>query len=251
MLSVVQSGGLAGESKLERLKPGETQMVTFGNELDVENGRSQRTGDTEFTGLTYGNGVVSIASKTPTERTFEVRNRSGRDRSVWIALELGPEEEVLGEVRREIDRHRGWTWVVLSANDGTAEQVVVTERVGTDHVAAEGVSAETWRTWAEADLADGTVLATAAALREKRDAVEVQIAELDREVARARTELEGLRKTLGVSDSAPVARRAGAIEAELRKRQARRSALEADVDALLQRLVVTLEPLEQASSDAG
>ncbi len=233
VLSVLQSGGLAGEAELERLKPDEVQMVTFGNELDVDLEGHTTDTDSAPTGLSLvreahedlavevSSARLELTSETRDTHQYTIRNRSGRDRNVWVGLELSPTENVQGDVRNEIDPHTGWTWAVLDVPAGTGERTVVTAEPTTDSLDPALIRAHQWREWATQDLADAKMLAAAADVAERIEAIDVERSTLSQERSRVQSQLSGLRQSLSAAEGsdaiAPLARRAGSVESELRK----------------------------------
>ena len=232
VLSVLQSGGLAGEAQLERLKPDEVQMVTFGNELDVDLDRHTTNSSSAHTGLQLvrdahedraveiSSARLHIESETRDTHVYTIRNRSGRDRSVWVGLELGPQQDVEGAVRSEIDPHTGWTWAVLDVPNGTDDHEVVTVQPQKQVLDPAAVPAHHWREWAEQSLADADMLESAAEAAERIEAVVLEQTLLGQQRARVEAQLSGLRQSLSAAEGsdaiAPLARRAAQVESELR-----------------------------------
>jgi len=247
VLSVLQSGGLAGEAQLERLKPGETQLVSFGNELDLDIALDSDSGERQITGLKLLHKRLQLQLTLPTHHNIELRNRSGRERDVWVALSLGPTEELIGDLRTEIDPHRGWTWVVLPTEPGEHQTHLTSERQSRSSLSPEEVAPQTWRDWAEQELADPAALLSAAELREELDRIHGIRTALNAERSRAEAELTGLRETLTAtngSDAAhPVVRRATVIESELRRLDSKLADLETRREEAVDKLHRALAPL--------
>ncbi|MCB9679302.1 MAG: hypothetical protein H6737_29630 [Alphaproteobacteria bacterium] len=255
VVTVLQSGGLAGEARLERLKPDETQMVTFGNELDVDLDRTSARNPARPDELVFAKDRVTVREVVPTVHTFAVRNRSGRSRDLWLGLALSPSEEVQGELRTEIDPHSGWTWVVLPFDAGSTDQVVTSQTTSRRSFAPAEVAAATWRDWAERELADAGVLRNAAKIREAIDGIDAEIAGIAAERTRARTELDGLRASLtaaeGSDGTQPLTRRAATVESEVRKLDEREATLRETRDRKAAEITALLKPLADATADAG
>lgn len=245
VVTVVQQGGLAGESQLERLKPGEEQMLAFANELDVELTRQASVSVSETERVIYRDRYLEITESTPTVHDVTVENRSQVGKRVWMSLSLGPTEDVAGEWRTEVDRHSGVTYVALRGPAGESRHQVRTERRSTVRTAPEAIDAETYRAWAAAGLGDADRLTQAADAREELAGLQARSQALEAEIGRAGAQLQGLRTSLKATEGdggGPLARRAAAVEQEVRKLTARRA-------VLIDRRARTLEALHVALTD--
>ncbi len=92
-------GGFAGESALDRLKPGERRFVRFGADLDVNvttvPEKARPTIDATER-LTFGGGVLLEHFRRTTDTTYVFENRSGHARAVYLTLPLGNNAKVTG-----------------------------------------------------------------------------------------------------------------------------------------------------------
>jgi hypothetical protein len=99
-------GGFAGESSLDRLKPGERRFVRFGLDLDVnvetEPEKGKPTVDATER-LTYQNGKLLEHFRRTTDATYVFENRSGRARAVYLTLPLGTNAQVTGADEMDFD----------------------------------------------------------------------------------------------------------------------------------------------------
>ena len=99
-------GGFAGESSLDRLKPGERRFVRFGLDLDVnvktEPEKGKPTVDATER-LTYQNGMLLEHFRRTTDATYVFENRSGRARAVYLTLPLGTNAQVTGADEMDFD----------------------------------------------------------------------------------------------------------------------------------------------------
>jgi hypothetical protein len=248
VLSVLEAGGLAGETSLERLKPGETQMLQFGNELDVDLSWTVDAEETMPTKLEVDGGLITVTETSASVTTVALRNRSGRARSVWLGLALSPEAEVTGGVRTEIDPHRGWTYAILPAPTGSSEPTVRTE-ANTERSMEPGQASEyEYRRWAELGLADPGTLTRAADRRALLAKSEVELTELQADRTRAQAELVGLRDSLraaeGSDGTGALTRRAASVEAESRRLDERVAEVEARLAEHRTALVDVLRALD-------
>ena len=98
-ISFFADGGFAGESALDRLKPGERRFVRFGADLDVtvealpEKGKPT-TDATER--LTFAEGTLVEHFLRTTDTMYRFENRSGRPRAIYLTLPLGTNAKVTG-----------------------------------------------------------------------------------------------------------------------------------------------------------
>lgn len=101
-----RDGGFAGESALDRLKPGERRFISFGQELDVE--------VTEKEGATFKDEIKRVSSSNDqleehflrtTEHRLTLENRSTQARAVFITLSLGKNASITGADELDYDTH--------------------------------------------------------------------------------------------------------------------------------------------------
>lgn len=252
VVSVVEAGGLAGEAELERLKPEETQMLLIGNELDVDLVRSRSSDEAKWTSFRYRNRRVELGSVTRTQQNLSFRNRSGRSRATWVALRLGPNEQVEGGVRTEIDPHHGWTWAVLDVAAGEATQSVAWNARSRWNRAPEELSADQYRSLAESEVGPSDRLLAAADQIERIEEARAAVAELQAQKKRAEDQLDGLRSDLeaaaGGEGTTALGRRAGSVETEIRRLEDRKAAGNERIDELVEELhaVFAIEDLALA-----
>jgi hypothetical protein len=98
-ISFFADGGFAGESGLDRLKPGERRFVRFGTDLDVTvqtlPEKAKPTVDATER-LTFGSGALVVHFRRTTDTTYLYENRNGRARTVYLTLPLGTNARVTG-----------------------------------------------------------------------------------------------------------------------------------------------------------
>ena len=240
VLTVVRQKGLEGEAQLQRLKPTETQMVTIGRELDVALRHTSERLPEADADLRYEGGQVRVDRVSATQHRFEVRNRSGRRRDVWVGLSITG--DVRQDRRTELDRHTGDTYVVVEAPAGSHDDEVTVDLRTTKRLAPADVTTAQWEAWREAGVADDEVLSDLVDLASDRDRLDERLAEVTASRARAEEQLQGLRQSLAAaeSDAGPLTRQAGAVEKEVRRlaeRQAELQGVRAEADrAVVRRL---------------
>ncbi|MHB8872478.1 MAG: hypothetical protein ACYC8T_02210 [Myxococcaceae bacterium] len=89
-------GGFAGESALDRLKPGEKRIVQYGADLDLELTHELRSSSEEVKRLTFRGDALIEHFLRSSELFYSLENRSGRSRKVWLGLTLNANAKVTG-----------------------------------------------------------------------------------------------------------------------------------------------------------
>ena len=89
-IAVFADGGFAGESALARLKPGERRFITYGMDLDVELRRVDGRATEEPKRLVWEKAARRLEEHylRTSDFTYAIENRSGRPRSVILAMSL-------------------------------------------------------------------------------------------------------------------------------------------------------------------
>ncbi|MCO4745065.1 MAG: hypothetical protein KC912_09770 [Proteobacteria bacterium] len=240
VVSVLEAGGLAGEARLQRLKPDETQMLLIGNELDLEVDRSSTQDPFAYSQFSFRGGQVRLEGEQTHHSEFVVHNRSGRERSVWFAMELGPRAEVNKDVRTEIDPHRGWTYAIFDASAGDSTSAVAWSERSVQHHAAESLAADTYLELGESGVAEAVLMRAAAKQRDAIDDARAAQQEHEARRQRAESQLQGLRADLeaaaGGDGTTSLARRSAAVESELRQLAERDAAVQAEIDEAIAEL---------------
>ncbi len=105
-ISFFADGGFAGESALDRLKPGERRFIRFGVDLDVNVKTLPEKGKPTVDAterVTYGGGVLIEHFRRTTDTTYLFENRSGHARAVYLTLPLGADAKVSGADEVDFD----------------------------------------------------------------------------------------------------------------------------------------------------
>lgn len=89
-------GRFAGESGLDRLKPGERRFITHGIDLDVDASASVSNLTDKVQRLTFSQGNLIEHYLRTTDTTWHVENRSGLPRAVYVTLGIGRNATVTG-----------------------------------------------------------------------------------------------------------------------------------------------------------
>jgi hypothetical protein len=102
-LSVFAEGGFSGEATLDRLKPGERRIVQFGADLDVELSTVPGVATEEVKRLAFRGDALEEHYLRKTQVSYQLENRSGLPRSVYVALALNPNATLHGADRTDFD----------------------------------------------------------------------------------------------------------------------------------------------------
>src|SRR5581483_10057566 len=102
-IAFFEDGGFAGESGLDRLKPGERRFVEYGADLDVELAAEPRAARDDPKRLTFQNDVLLEHFIKHTGIRYTVENRSGRERAVYLVLAVVQNAQVTGADALDFD----------------------------------------------------------------------------------------------------------------------------------------------------
>jgi hypothetical protein len=91
-------GGFAGESSLARVKPGERRFITYGQDLDVELRSVDSRATEEARRLVWEKAARRLEEHylRTSDFTYAIENRSGRPRSVMLAMSLDHNATLIG-----------------------------------------------------------------------------------------------------------------------------------------------------------
>jgi hypothetical protein len=137
------SGGFAGESALDRLKPGERRFVRFGVDLDVSAdvfAAKGRPPVEAFERLTYREGTLFEHFRRTTYTVYSLGNGGAHARAVYISLHVGANATVTGADAVDFDSAAGSALAVVN--------VAPKARIEREVVATEGLTSS----WAVENL---------------------------------------------------------------------------------------------------
>lgn len=103
VVSFFADGGFVGESALHRLKPKERQFVLFGSEQDVDLDRHEELVEDRIIDVRADDGKAEADRVRETKHTLTVHNRSGRARTVYVALDVPRNARIAGEATLDFD----------------------------------------------------------------------------------------------------------------------------------------------------
>ncbi len=199
-IAVFADGGFAGESGLDRLKPQESRLVSFGAELDVEVNQLDDaiTDDTQLYSI-QGDSLLEHYIRSHALR-YEVVNRNGSPRSVYLELPFVNNATVHGADALEYDTQAGRAIAVfeVEARKQRAVGLQVTEGLSRPRLLTS-LTALQLRELAKprkVPAAQRAILVEAARLLEQAQANQAAASAAERELRQLESDLPGLRTNL-------------------------------------------------------
>jgi hypothetical protein len=257
-ISLFGDGGFAGESGLDRLKPGERRFLRFGTDLDVEaivvpsKGAPRRQVSERLTYESPGTLLVHYLQTSDTTYSFE--NRSGRPRAVYLALHLDRNAKVTGADAVDFDASTSTPAAVVhvDAKAKIEREIVSVEGLTRRMPVASLTAEELAKIAASTELAaSDRILAVEAlsgqkeleATRHAKKQADGDLAAIEKELARLREDTKALGSDRGAPPPAEFVKRLLAAEdrhATLRKRM---DALDLEEKARAERVNASLSKL--------
>ncbi len=114
-LAVFGSGGFAGETLLDRLKPGERRFLQVGNDLDAEVSAKQSDRKEESKRLTFAKDRLEEHFLATSKLGWELENRGGAARTFYVGLAADRNATVTGTDRVDFDEATSRPVVVFDA----------------------------------------------------------------------------------------------------------------------------------------
>lgn len=254
-LAVFADGGLAGETTLDRLKPGEKRFVQYGVDLDVEVStvRSQRKDEPQR--MVFVDGTVEEHFLRRTDALYKMENRSGLARTLHLPIKVQPNAQVQGADRLDFDpqAHHAIAIFELGAQSRSERPLSTTEglveRRQVEHLTAAWLL--TLSTTASLPAAERATLAEAAT-RQKEiedaakdlDKTRTELKKTEKEVERLREHLKAMAHdaNAGAAQS-PIVKRVLDTEDRLTAQQKKIEGIEAEQEKRREVIRKTLERL--------
>jgi hypothetical protein len=128
-IAVFGAGGFAGESSLDRLKPGERRFLQVGNDLDAEVVAKTSDRKEESKRITFNRDKLEEHFLATTSHAWELENRGGSGRTFYVGLSADRNAKVTGTDRVDFDEVTSKPIVVFDspAKSKNARTFVVTE----------------------------------------------------------------------------------------------------------------------------
>jgi hypothetical protein len=114
-LAVFGAGGFAGETMLDRLKPGERRFLQVGNDLDAEVATKDSDRKEESKRLTFARDRLEEHFLATSNLTWELENRGGSARTFYVGLGADRNAKVTGTDRVDFDEVTSKPIVVFDA----------------------------------------------------------------------------------------------------------------------------------------
>jgi len=96
-------GGFAGESSIDRLKPGERRFIDYGADMDLTIERKGITSVEQAKRASFSNDTFQEDFLRTTDWTYEFDNRSGRAKNVQASIAIKPNATVTGADKLDYD----------------------------------------------------------------------------------------------------------------------------------------------------
>ncbi len=247
-------GGFAGESALDRMKPGERRFLQFGADLDVELHTTPKGTTSQTKRVTFANDHVIEHFIRTTDATFGLENRSGRPRAIYVALHIDRNAKITGADDLDFDLQSSTPVAVfrLAQRQRVEKPVTIVEGLTRAMTLASLTSARLGEIAASPDLAaaDKTIVVEAIAklkeLEESQRALKVareELAAVDKELARLREDVKALGGERGAAGAAGVGAQQGPFVTRLLAAEDKHTAVKKRIDLLDEEVKVRSERL--------
>jgi hypothetical protein len=199
-LAVFAAGGFAGETALDRLKPGERRFVQFGNELDAEVSEKKVTAVEVSKRLTFDKDRFEEHFLRTSKITYELENRAATARAFYVGLLMDRNAVITGTDGVDFDEANAHPVAVfrLKAKDKPSRTFDVTE--GLSRVTAfEAITEKQLReiaAHASLPAAELAIATEAAARMKEAAAAEKSVEGVQKEIQAINTDVERFREHL-------------------------------------------------------
>jgi hypothetical protein len=200
VIAFFADGGFAGESALDRLRPGERRFLTFGNDLDVDVSRKNVKSSDASQKVLFSHGALEEHYLRTVKSDYVVKNDSGRARHVVIAFHIANNAKIEGFDRVDFDAERNLPLGVvdLAPKKNLSRAVTTTEGLVTRTPSDQLETTKLDRLSHEAALSpfEQKVLAEAAGRAKPHEAAKETKRLAHEEVQKAEGELARLKENL-------------------------------------------------------
>jgi hypothetical protein len=254
-VAVFADGGFAGESTLDRLKPGQRRFIQFGADLDVEVQAHDRKEQSETRRVTFDHDVLDEHFLRTTTTTLDVESRAGRPRQVHIELRLSKNASVTGADSLDFDTQSGRPVVVFKLEPSSKISRTLTSVEGlARHTGFDALTAERLTALAaepavpapeRALLRDAAQRQTEReASKKAEDGARAELTSLDRDIERLREHLKAMGGEKGAAERNPFITRILATEDKLTAARKRLEGLEREQKARAEAVRAALAKLK-------
>ena len=241
-MTIYSDGLLAGESAIERLKPGERRFLEYGSDLDVSLSSVKSQTRDEPQRVTFDRDTLEEHFLRRTDALYRLENRSGQARTLYLSLDIGANARVQGADRLDFNTESNKAIAVFELAAGSRLERAMSMLAGrqSGHRLASLTTTRLTELSATQSLpAPERAILGEAALRQRE--LEVAKGELDKsesEIKKTEKEIERLRehlKAMGHETAAgavqnPVLKRILDAEDRLAALQKKQETLESDQD---------------------
>lgn len=241
-MSIYSDGTLAGETAIDRLKPGERRFLEYGSDLDVSlTGVKSQTRD-EPQRLTFDRDALEEHFLRRVDALYRIENRSGQPRTLYLSLDIGANARVQGADRLDFDSNSNQAIAVFELTPGSRVERAMSMIAGR-HTSRRLTALSAAHL---ADLAqqqsvpanERSILQEASLRQRELEAAKVELDKSEADIKKTEKEIERLRehlKAMGHETAAgavqnPVLKRILDAEDRLAALQKKQETLESDQD---------------------
>lgn len=241
-MSIYSDGVLAGESAIERLKPGERRFLEYGSDLDVSLSSVKSQTRDEPQRMTFDRDMLEEHFLRRTDALYRLENRSGQARTLYLSLDIGANARVQGADRLDFNTESNKAIAVFELAAGSRLERAMSMLAGqkSSHrlatLSANRLS-ELSQT-ASLPAAERAILGEATLRQRELEAAKVEIDKSEADIKKTEKEIERLRehlKAMGHETAAgavqnPVLKRILDAEDRLAALQKKQETLESEQD---------------------
>ncbi len=251
-------GVFAGESTLERMKPGERALITFGADLDVAVTLTTQSDRREVKRLTLGPTGIEEHALRHRELVVEVSNRSAQPRRVYLPLPVITNAQVEGADRLDYHPSEATPFAVIAVGPATTARRSLIVREGLSRAISltrvTGAAFEAWLAEATLPESDRQVLRAALPAQARCDGLTSKERERQHKAAGLEQQLERLQRYLEkagggeepVAGAGELVNRILALETQLAASAEAQTALAEQQAACVEAVAEKLAPLKPA-----
>ncbi len=238
-VTIFDGNTYAGDAKLPDLKPDEKRLLAYALDLAVEVNVESMPRPDELVGLRIGKGTLYHKRKYVDERTFNVKNKSDKDKTVILEHPAMPGWDVV-EPKEFYEKTPSLLRMKVAVGPKkSASQKLRTERVAEQVVVLTSAALDQITIFLRSRVISPnvkTALEKVVALRTELDRVSRQLANTTKDLDTARNEQGRVRQNIGTLDKTTDAyqrqlKKFDEFETQIEKHTARQSELRAEEES--------------------
>jgi outer membrane murein-binding lipoprotein Lpp len=263
-IAFFSDGGFAGEAGLDRLKPGERRFMQYGTDQDVTLDVAHAEAKEEVRRLTFKYGMLDEHFMRWSDRSYDIENRSGQERVLYLSLDLVNNAKVTGADEMDYDTQskRPFAVFIVAGRQKLTRGLKAEEGMSRTHALASLTSELLVRLSTVSTIPElqRKVVAEAALRQKELQDAQAGVMKLKAEMAAVEKDMERLREHLKAAggDKAqgqaqainPFVQRILAADDKLTASRKRIEAAEADIKLRSTAVQVVLEKLKFEESPA-